>query len=97
MNNQVQLQQSQGGGGGFARGTIFKGGKNWKIGGMAANAAYKGKMNNAMVVPTPSQIGGAVGQSDAPKVPNRQASSNYAGYKNQHGNEMARTHNTNFN
>jgi hypothetical protein len=26
------------GGGGFARGTIFKSGKEWRIGGMAANA-----------------------------------------------------------
>lgn len=58
MNNQVQLQQSQGGGGGFARGTIYKGGKNWKIGGMAANATFNNKATKLGAnLPTPSQRG----------------------------------------
>ena len=35
--HQSHMQLSQGGGG-FARGTIFKSGKEWKMGGMAANA-----------------------------------------------------------
>ena len=38
----VNRQLSQGGQG-FARGTIFKQGKEWKIGGMAANSS----LNNA--------------------------------------------------
>ena len=43
--NNVHLSQ---GGGGFARGTIFKGGKEWRIGGMAANA----NLNNSAISAT---------------------------------------------
>lgn len=68
--HQSHIQLSQGGGG-FARGTIFKSGKEWKMGGMAANAnPQPGSASGYRQRKTIGHPGAAQGGSNAaPKNP----------------------------